>query len=127
MLTDRLPSAVVYINAVSCRLVPPLNASVRLHAAMSEGTVGIVILSGLILVSSVLSHLHISRVWAAAFVSAFVSALTFQVLARLHLGYWDPFWPIALFTTLVLAFVGALLIGLTMRWLGVAVRKRRAT
>jgi uncharacterized protein (DUF2062 family) len=98
-----------------------------LHAAMSESTVGILILSGLILVSSVLAHLRMSSVWAAAFVAAFVSALTFQILARLHLGYWDPFWPIALFTSLVLAFIGALLVGLAMRWLGVAVSKRRAT
>ena len=53
--------------------------------------------------------------------AAIISALLFQTLSRIHLGFWDPFWPIALFvstfiTVFVCVFLELLIHVIDNRW-----------
>ena len=94
---------------------------------MSQGTIGLFIFGGLVLVSSVVAHRFIARVLLASGVTALATAFTFQAIVFFELGYMDPFWPIALGLTLVYAFVGSLVIGYLMRLVGIAARTNGAT
>jgi hypothetical protein len=94
---------------------------------MSEPTTGIVVLAGLVLVNSLLSHRFISRLWLASIVASAASAILFQVFVTVRLGYLDKFFIIALQFSLLYGFFGSLAIGYLMRRLGIAAGRRDAT
>ena len=47
-------------------------------------------------------------------VAVLLPPLLFQAGNWLHLGYLDPFWPIAALVSLVASFLGAIVVGLAM-------------
>jgi hypothetical protein len=89
---------------------------------MSESAVGLSILAGLVLVSSVVSHRFIPNLFLASGFAAAAAAIAFQVVAYWHAGFLDPFFPIALAISFVCAFVSSLLIGYSMRRFGLVRR-----
>jgi len=89
---------------------------------MSEGAVGLGILTVIALLAAVVSHRVIQNYLLAAATAAGIATVTFQLLVRLQLGYLDPFFPIALVGGGALAFIIALLAGLLP-----LVRPRRKT
>ena len=87
---------------------------------MSDSIQGIIILISISqylnisisLFCSVTFHWHLKEFKTAVLASAFVTAILFQLVAYLHLGYMDPFFLIALVTSFVLALIIACFVGL---------------
>jgi len=79
---------------------------------MSEGIQGIIILILISLLCSVTFHWYLKEFKPAILTSAFATAVLFQLANYLHLGYFDPFFLIALVTTFVLALIIACFVGL---------------
>jgi Kef-type K+ transport system membrane component KefB len=82
---------------------------------MSEGTSGLLILAGIAMSSAVLWHWLVPRYIAAVVGATITAAAAFQYVAYLHLGYFDPFFLVAIITSSVMAAVIALLVGLPFR------------
>lgn len=82
---------------------------------MNEGLEGILILLGITVVTALASHALIRTYLAASLVAAFVSVVAFQGLNYAHLGYVDPYLPIAVVVSAVICFVLSLAIGLPFR------------
>ena len=93
---------------------------------MSEATNGVVILGCIVIVSSLLCHRFISRLWLAAVISSAVSAVLFQVLVTIRLGHLDKFFIVALQFSFLYGFLGSMAIGYLMRLVGIAARPRDA-
>ena len=89
---------------------------------MSEGTVGLIILLTMALGSSLVWHCLVNSFVLAVVGATTTAVIAFQVAAYIHLGYLDPFFLIAIATSLVIAAVIALLVGLPF----CARRKQRA-
>ena len=81
---------------------------------MSEGAIGIIILVSISVVTAVAVHLFLHRYFSASLVAAVLSNAIFQFLAYLHVGYLDPFLPIALLVGGALAYAIALIVGLVI-------------
>ena len=79
---------------------------------MSEGAIGIIILIAISVITAVGVHLFLRRYFSASLISAILSNALFQFIAYLHVGYLDPFLPIALLVGGALAYAIALIVGL---------------
>ena len=82
---------------------------------MSEGAVGILVLTAVSAITAVVVHLLIRRYTIASLLAAILSTAIFQGIAFLHVGYLDPFWTISLFASGAMAYAIALIIGLIIR------------
>lgn len=83
---------------------------------MTEATTGMIILAVLICICAVVANALIRNLMVASVSAAVAAALFFQVAATIHLGYIDPFAPIAFVVSGFLAWVLAVLIGLVFRF-----------
>ena len=82
---------------------------------MSEGTVGLIILTSIALASALLWHRFVPF-YRPAVIGATITAVTaFQVADYVRLGYLDPFFLVAVVTSSVVAAVIALLVGIPFR------------
>jgi hypothetical protein len=82
---------------------------------MSEGTVGLIILTTIALGSALLWHWLLAFYAPAVIGATITTVIAFQVAAYFHLGYLDPFFFVAAVTSSIMAFAIALLAGLTFR------------
>ena len=78
---------------------------------MSEGTLGILILLGVVILSALAAHAYTNKFWIANGVAALAGTIVVHVVAFLNRGYFDPFEVISIpFAFLVglgiAAFVG---------------------
>ena len=94
---------------------------------MSEATTGVLILGGLVVMSSLLCHRFISPLWRAAVIASAVSAILFQVVVTIQLGHLDKFFIVALQFSFLYGFLGSMAIGYFMRLIGIAATPRDAT
>ena len=90
---------------------------------MSEGAVGFAVFVGLCIALAAGAHYFLRRFLLASLLSALASTALFQVVAALHLGYFDPFGPIAVMFSAPIALGISLLVGLLM-WAYWASRKK---
>ena len=82
---------------------------------MSEGTVGLIILTSIALASALLWHRFVPF-YRPAVIGATITAVTaFQVADYVRLGYLDPFFLVAVVTSSIMAAVIALVVGLPFR------------
>jgi len=82
---------------------------------MSDGTIGILIFLGISGVVAAVTHWFYRWFIIACLLSAFVATLLFQIAAFLHLGYLEPFFPIAVAVGGSISFVIALVVGTVVR------------
>lgn len=82
---------------------------------MSAPVIGIFVFLGLALLAGVVWHSVVSKYYAASLLAGTTAAILFQVVDYLHIGYLDPFFPIALVSTSGLGFLISLLVGLPFR------------
>ena len=90
----------------------PLTFGKRNEDDMSEGAIGIIILIAISVITTVAVHLFLRRYFSASLIAAVLSSAIFQFIAILHVGYLDPFLPIALLVGGALAYAIALIVGL---------------
>ena len=90
---------------------------------MSEGAVGFAVFIGLCIAVAAGAHFVLRRFFLASLLSALASTALFQVIAALYIGYFDPFWPIAVMFSAPIALGISLLVGLRM-WIYWAARKK---
>ena len=88
---------------------------------MSEAAQGILVLSGVSVIAGVACHLVIKRYVLATLVAALAASSVFHALAAWHLGYLDPFLPLAFVVATVVAALIAGLLGIPF---GLARRKK---
>src|SRR4051812_43561036 len=62
---------------------------------LDEGTVGLLVLGGISIASSMLFHLFVRRYLVATLIAALTSITLFLVFSSTESGYIDPFFPIA--------------------------------
>lgn len=89
---------------------------------MSEGAVGFAVFVGLCVVVAAGAHYFLRRFFLASILSALASTALFQIIAALYIGYFDPFWPIAVMFSAPIALAISLIVGLLM-WISRASRK----
>lgn len=89
---------------------------------MSEGAVGFAVFVGLCVALAAGAHVFLRRFFLASLLSALASTALFQVIAALYVGYFDPFWPIAVMFSAPIALAISLIVGLLM-WISWASRK----
>jgi hypothetical protein len=82
---------------------------------VSEGAVGLVVLGVICCACSITAHLLVRSFWLAVVVTVVAAVSLFQLAAYLHIGFLDPFWPIALVTTSVISFMASVGIGVVVR------------
>ena len=90
---------------------------------MSEGAVGFAVFVGLCVAVAAGAHYFLRRFFLASLLSALAATALFQVVAALYIGYFDPFWPIAVMFSAPIALVISLLVGLLV-WISWASRKK---
>ena len=90
---------------------------------MSEGAVGFAIFVGLCVAVAAGAHYFLRRFFLASLLSALASTALFQVISALYIGYFDPFWPIAVMFSAPIALGISLLVGLLL-WISWASRKK---
>ncbi len=89
---------------------------------MSEGAVGFAIFVGSCVAVAAGAHYFLRRFFLASLLSALASTALFQVIAALYIGFFDPFWPIAVMFSAPIALAISLIVGLLM-WISWASRK----
>lgn len=89
---------------------------------MSEGAVGFAVFVGLCIALAAGAHYFLRRFFLASLLSALASTALFQIIAALYIGYFDPFWPIAVMFSAPIALAISLIVGLLM-WISRASRK----
>ena len=82
---------------------------------MSEGTVGLIILTAIALGSALVWHWLVVFYRPAVIGATITTVIAFQVAAYFHLGYLDPFLLVAIVTSSIVAAVIALLVGVPFR------------
>ena len=82
---------------------------------MSEGAIGFIAFIATCTITAIIGHLFLRRYFIASLISAIVSTVIFQIIIFLHLGYLDPFLPIAVIVSGALALAISLIIGL-IKW-----------
>ena len=90
---------------------------------MSDGAVGFAVFVGLCVAVAADTHVFLRRFFLASLLSALASTALFQVVAVLYIGYFDPFWPIAVMFSAPIALGISLIVGLLM-WISWASRKK---
>ena len=81
---------------------------------MSEGAVGFAVFVGLCVAVAADTHVFLRRFFLASLLSALASTALFQFVAALYIGYFDPFWPIAVMFSAPIALGISLLVGLLL-------------
>lgn len=84
---------------------------------------GLVIACCVSVVVSIIVHNLVKRIIIASVLASLGSGILFLLVDFLHVGYIDPFFPIAFINTMILAFPFALTVGMVMGWR----RNRKAT
>jgi hypothetical protein len=79
------------------------------------GHLEILIVVGIALVSSAYWHHYFPKYVAASLAAALTTEIVFQVIVYVQLGFLDPFFLVAVFTSGALALVIAFLVGLPIR------------
>lgn len=79
---------------------------------MNEAVTGIVVLIGVSVLCALIAHALIRHLLVAAAVAAPVASLLVLIAETVHLGYMDPFAPLAFMPIAGLAFGIAVLVGL---------------
>ena len=92
---------------------------------MNEATGGLIILSILSIVCSLVSHTLIRAMSLAIPLAAVFTAILFQVITYFQLGYLDPFFPITLVTTFAISFLIAIVIGVPFNIWGRNVHEKK--
>jgi hypothetical protein len=82
---------------------------------VSESAVGLIVLGAICFACSITAHLLVPSFWLAVVVTMVASVSLFQFAAYLHIGFLDPFWPIAVVTTSVFSFMASVGIGAVVR------------
>jgi len=82
---------------------------------VSEDTVGLIVFLAIGLGSALAWHWVVTSYVRAVVGATTTTVIAFQIAAYLHAGYVDPYFVIAAATTLVMAAVIALLVGLPFR------------
>ena len=90
---------------------------------MSEGAVGFAVFVGLCVALAAGAHFVLRRFFLASLLSALASTALFQFVAALYIGYFDPFWPIAVMFSAPIALGISLIVGLLL-WTYWASRKK---
>ena len=90
---------------------------------MREGAIGFAVFVGLCIALAAGAHYFLRRFFLASLLSALASTALFQVIAALYIGYFDPFWPIAVMFSAPIALAISLIVGLLM-WISRASRKK---
>jgi len=88
---------------------------------MDEGIQGIIILSIITIISGISWHSFVKNILFAVIGATITTAITFQIANYLYIGYLDPFFMIAMFTTGAIAFIASLIIGIPFA----VIRKRK--
>jgi len=79
---------------------------------MDENTQGLLLLGVLATASAIGCHLYISRFFIATFTSTFITVALLQIFNFIYLGYVDPFFLVAIFTSGVIAAFISIIFGL---------------
>jgi hypothetical protein len=90
-------------------------STVSLKGFMSEGTVGLIILTTIALGSALVWHWLVDYYVPAVIGATITTVTSFQLAAYFHLGYLDPFFLVAVLTSSIMVAVIALLVGLPFR------------
>jgi hypothetical protein len=88
---------------------------------MSEGTIGLLVLFAVAVISAAAWHWVLRSFPAATLLATVTAVLVFQAAAYAHLGYLDPFFMVAVATSSVLCLAVALFVG----WVALIIRRRR--
>jgi len=73
---------------------------------------GLIVFLCVALVSAVVWHSFLSKVWIASIAAGVSSSVLFQLIAAIQLGYWDPFFLVGFFFGFFPALIIALIVGL---------------
>ena len=79
---------------------------------MDESMVGIVALSAISLIVSVVTHCIIKHYGKALLISGIISSVLFQIAGYIVMGYLDPFFIIALITGGIVAVCISVIVGI---------------
>ena len=82
---------------------------------MTEGVFGIVVLCSVAAISAIGWHLLVRSFLLAIVLSTASAVIVFQALAYIHMGYLDPFFPIAVITSSALCLFVSVVVGLVVR------------
>jgi hypothetical protein len=82
---------------------------------MSEGTIGLILLSAISIGSAFAWHWLVKFYFLAVLGATVTTVFAFQVANYLYLGYLDPFFLIAIVTTSIPAVAVALVVGIPFR------------
>lgn len=78
---------------------------------MNEGTVGLIVLSIIALASAFFWNKKEELAKKANIKATITTVILFQIAAYVHLGHLDPFFPIAMVITGVIAFITSAVVG----------------
>jgi phosphatidylserine synthase len=78
---------------------------------MDEGALGFLIFIAISISFSLVAHWRMKAFWAASILSAVFVVIIFQVLSYIQLGYLDPFLPIAIVVSGLIAIAISIAIG----------------
>lgn len=78
---------------------------------MDNETLGVSIFVVICIVLSLTAHWKLKSFWVASFSAAVLAVITFQTIAYVQLGYMDPFLPIAMVVSGVIAIFISCIIG----------------
>lgn len=82
---------------------------------MSEGAIGLLVFAAICVACSIAAHMLVRTFWIASALSVVTAVPLFQFAAYLHIGFLDPFWPIAVVTTGVVSLAATVAIGAAIR------------
>lgn len=82
---------------------------------MSESVEGIIIFSIVAVAVSITSHVLIKKISSAILWAAISTALIFQIIVYILAGHLDQYFPVALISTFIMAFLIALVIGVPFK------------
>ena len=79
---------------------------------IDEGSIGIIILCGISILTAIGFHYKLKKPLVATILSTFSASIGFQVIAYIQLGYLDPFFIIAFGISSGITFLISLLVGI---------------
>jgi MFS superfamily sulfate permease-like transporter len=78
---------------------------------MEESVLGLYIFIAISALFSLIAHWKIKNFWVALFASTLLAVISFQVLVYMQLGHLDPFYPIAVLVSGLIALAISSAIG----------------
>lgn len=82
---------------------------------MSEGAAGLLVFLAICVICSIAAHFLVRTFWLATVLTPIAAVPLFQLAAYLHIGFLDPFWPVAVVTTSFVSLVASVVIGAVIR------------